>query len=283
LNGEDDEHVERLEQIETPLPPILVDRRSMRVIDGMHRLLAASRKKQESIEVVFFDGSTAEAFLRAVEANVTHGLPLSKVDRNAAAERIIASHPHMSDRAIAISTGLSARTVARIRQRVAVGAADIVARVGRDGKVRPLNSADGRTRAARLIAENPRALLPKIAPASGASPEPVRDVHMRLTRGGKPTAIRQDPPTKAGRNTAEDPEGVMEKLLRDPSLRHNEAGRHLLRLLQLHTNGRPSGDWMISAVPPHCVPLVASLARHCGRMWLEFAQALRDREQDQTG
>ncbi|QJT07197.1 transcriptional regulator [Streptomyces asoensis] len=239
---------------------------------------ALSRKGQESIEVIFFSGSDAEAFLRAVEANVTHGLPLSQADRNAAAERIITSHPHMSDRAIARSAGLSARTVARIRQRVTVDGPDTVVRVGRDGKVRPLNSTDGRARAARLIAENPRASLREIAIDAGVSPGTVRDVRMRLMRGDDPTAVRQDAPAKAEKNATETPDVILEKLLRDPSLRHNEAGRHLLRLLQFHAKG----DWIISAVPPHCTPLVADLAAHYGRMWLEFAQALEGRERPET-
>src|ERR1051326_1883704 len=42
LNGEDRAHILRLAETETPLPPILVDKRTMRVIDGMHRLMAAS-------------------------------------------------------------------------------------------------------------------------------------------------------------------------------------------------------------------------------------------------
>jgi hypothetical protein len=42
LNGEDKAHIARLAEMDTPLPPILVDRRTMRVIDGMHRLMAAS-------------------------------------------------------------------------------------------------------------------------------------------------------------------------------------------------------------------------------------------------
>jgi hypothetical protein len=42
LNGEDKAQIARLAETETPLPPILVDRRTMRVIDGMHRLMAAS-------------------------------------------------------------------------------------------------------------------------------------------------------------------------------------------------------------------------------------------------
>src|SRR5215469_10359581 len=73
LAGEDKAHIARLAEAETPLPPILVDRRTMQVIDGMHRLMAASLTGRESIEVEFFDGSAADAFLLAVQANVTHG------------------------------------------------------------------------------------------------------------------------------------------------------------------------------------------------------------------
>ena len=116
LNGEDKAHIARLAETETPLPPILVDRRTMRVIDGMHRLMAASLQGRETIDVIFFDGSEADVFLRAVQENIAHGLPLSQADRRAAAERIIASHPHMSDRAIGHSAGLAAKTVAAIRK-----------------------------------------------------------------------------------------------------------------------------------------------------------------------
>src|SRR5579859_6840630 len=117
LNGEDRAHIVRLAESETSLPPILVDRRTMRVIDGMHRLMAASLQGRDTIEVIFFDGSEADVFLRAVEENVAHGLPLSLADRRAAAERIITSHPHMSDRAIGQTTGLAAKTVAAVRKR----------------------------------------------------------------------------------------------------------------------------------------------------------------------
>ena len=117
LNGEDKAHIARLAETETSLPPILVDKRTMRVIDGMHRLMAASLQGRETIEVIFFEGSDADVFLRAVQENIAHGLPLSQADRRAAAERIIASHPHLSDRAIGHSVGLASKTVAAIRKR----------------------------------------------------------------------------------------------------------------------------------------------------------------------
>jgi hypothetical protein len=67
LEGEDKAHVAWLMETQASLPPILVDRRTMQVIDGMHRLQAASLKGRASIQVQFFDGSPADAFLRGVE------------------------------------------------------------------------------------------------------------------------------------------------------------------------------------------------------------------------
>ena len=70
----------------------------MRVIDGTHRLRAALLRGVDVIDVLYFDGPDADAFVLAVELNHTHGLPLSRADRTAAAERIIGSHPDWSDR-----------------------------------------------------------------------------------------------------------------------------------------------------------------------------------------
>lgn len=176
LNGEDKAHIARLAETETPLPPILVNRRTMRVIDGMHRLMAASLQGRETIDVIFIDGSEAGIFVRAVQENIAHGLPLSQADRRAAAERIIASHPHMSDRAIGHSADLAAKTVAGIRKRSSEDLPQSNARVGRDGRVRPLNSGEGRRRAAELLVQQPEASLRDVARAAGISPATVLDV-----------------------------------------------------------------------------------------------------------
>jgi hypothetical protein len=135
-NGESKAHIAQLAEVESALPPLLVDRRTMQVIDGMHRLRAAMLQGRQTIEVTFFEGTAADAFLRAVEANVRHGLPLSFADRKAAAARIISSHPHLSDRALAESTGLSAKLIARIR-RSTESVPRLNARVGKDGRTRP--------------------------------------------------------------------------------------------------------------------------------------------------
>ncbi|MEV7116747.1 ParB/RepB/Spo0J family partition protein [Streptomyces anulatus] len=295
LDGHDAEHVSRLAELDGQLPPILVDRRSMRVIDGMHRLLAACFKGRETIDAELFDGTPEEAFLRAVEANVTHGLPLSQEDRRAAAARIVEAHPQMSDRAIAQASGLGAKSVAAIRRTSTEATAQLAVRIGRDGKVRPLNSAEGRRRAAELIAENPEASLREVARSAGISPATVSDVRKRLLAGQLPVVERRPsaatpsaddiPPPESGqvprprvvrkvRLVQPDPVALMEKLLRDPSLRHKEEGRHLLRLLQQNALGNQMSAKLAAVVPSHCRDLVVDLARQYAETWMKFAQEL---------
>lgn len=66
-----------------------------------HRVEAALLNGKEEIEAEFFDGSADEAFVKAVELNIAHGLPLTLTERKLAAARIMASCPDLSDRAIA--------------------------------------------------------------------------------------------------------------------------------------------------------------------------------------
>jgi hypothetical protein len=202
LNGEDKAHIARLAETETPLPPILVDGRTMRVIDGMHRLMAASLQGRETVDVIFFDGNEGDVFLRAVQENVAHGLPLSQADRRAAAERIIASHPHLSDRAIGHAAGLAAKTVATIRKGSSEETPQSNARVGRDGRVRPLDSGIGRRRAAELLAQQPHVSLRDVARAAGISPATVLDVRKRLERGESPVPERLGGPDGRTEHTA---------------------------------------------------------------------------------
>jgi ParB-like chromosome segregation protein Spo0J len=292
LQGEDKAHVARLAEIDGPLPPILVDWRSMRVIDGMHRLMAALLNGQETINVQYYDGSESDVFLRAVEANVTHGLPLSLADRRAAAAKIVRSHPHMSDRSISKLAGLSNKTVAAIR-RAADPGPQLHSRVGRDGRVRPLNGTRGRERAAALMARYPDASLREVARGAGVSPGTVRDIRRRLQGGDEPapagnkTAAGRDgpgssparrPPAPALVSTpGPAPAALLERLLRDPSLRYNQQGRRLLGVLQLNTVMAEEWTSVMSTVPSHCAPTVAQLARQYATMWLRFAHELHER------
>jgi hypothetical protein len=287
----------------------LVDKRTMRVIDGMHRLMAAALRGMETIDAVFFEGSEADIFLRAVQENVTHGLPLSQADRRAATQRIIASYPHMSDRAIAQCVGLGAKTVGAIRKRSAADVAKSNVRLGRDGKIRPLDGSEGRRLAAELLTRQPTASVREIARGAGISPATVLDVRRRIERGESPvpgrasevgssvdadasrggnTGAAHGPsaaggsprPTSPGPQSADQaatgvtPARTVEKLLRDPSLRGSEEGRHMLRMLQTNAAGLESLPRVAAAVPPHCVGIVVELARQYARMWLDFTREL---------
>jgi ParB-like chromosome segregation protein Spo0J len=311
--GLDQEHVARLADADEPLPAILVRRSDWRVIDGMHRLLAALIRGQTTIDVEFFEGTADDAFLRAVEANVAHGLPLSQVDRRAAATRIIGSHPQMSDRAIAKASGLGAKAVASIRRRSTDDKQQLNTRVGQDGKVRPLSGVEGRRRAAEIMARDPQISLRQVARRAGISPATAKDVRERVQAGEIPAAQRPEPedpaedspgaserergvtselrddarcsvPPEGNRlrgdrsseTTQQTPGAVLERLLRDPSLRLKEEGRHLLRLLQQNASVEQSD--LADAVPLHCGALVVNLARQYAETWLEFAQLLDRRD-----
>jgi hypothetical protein len=235
--------------------------------------------------------------LRAVEENIAHGLPLSQADRRAAAERIIASHPHMSDRAIAHSVGLAAKTVAAIRKRSGEELPQSNARVGRDGRVRPLNSEEGRRRAAQLLAQQPAASLRDVAHAAGISPATVLDVRKRLARGesavpGKrpvdgtgngaesdaddesPAPLAGLGPPACGPAAARDPVCEVAKLLRDPSLWGSEGGKGMLRLLYVNAVAAEQLPDAAAGVPPHCVAVVVQLAWQYAKMWQDFAGEL---------
>lgn len=300
LDGQNIEHVQALAESEVTLPPIIVSRVTMRVIDGMHRLRAAVLRGQDEIEVRLFDGDESDAFVLAVEANITHGLPLSLSDRTAAAARIINSHPQWSDRAIASTTGLAAKTVAAIRRRSSEETPQmndrvLNARIGRDGRVRPHNAAEGRRIASELMTKRPAASLREVAAAAGISLGTAHDVRERLRRGENPILPKQHNEDQWGvqakhdgqsrRRATKVAEGtpitdramILQNLSRDPSLRHAESGRVLLRLLHVLAIG--SRDWtrLIDDLPAHCTPMVSDAARACADAWQKFAEQLEQR------
>ncbi|MFI6367620.1 ParB N-terminal domain-containing protein, partial [Nocardia sp. NPDC050630] len=116
VGGVSSRHLGVLAQLPGPLPPIVVHRATMEVIDGVHRLVVARRRKAVSIDVIFFDGAPQEAFVLAIELNSARGLPLSLADRKAAAGRMLADFPEWSNRRLAELAGLSDKTIASLRR-----------------------------------------------------------------------------------------------------------------------------------------------------------------------
>ena len=257
----------------------------MQVIDGMHRVRAAILSGVAYIEALLFEGAEDEAFLLAVRLNVTHGLPLSRADRVAAAVRIIHSSPQWSDRAIARAAGLSDKTVASIRRRTSAEIPHLPDRIGRDGRIRPVSPAAGRRMASDFIAKNPDAAISEIATRAGISPGTARDVRERLRNGLDPVPLRhrdtsrsqprgEDDRTRQRSLSARMTPVILESLRNDPALRYNETGRALLRLLALHTMSPADWEQLISAVPLHRAQAVAQVARSCSEAWQEFATRL---------
>lgn len=69
----------------------------------------------------------------------------------------------------------------------------------------------------------------------------------------------------------------MEKLLRDPSLRNNERGKGMRRLLHVNAAGVDQLPDVAATVPLHCVAIVVQLARQYAKMWQDFALELDGR------
>lgn len=284
LAGEVGEHTHMLAESSAVLPPILVHRPSMRVIDGMHRLQAARLRGQQRIQVRFYNGDKENAFILAVHANVAHGMPLSLADRTAAATRIVYSRPEWSDRIIAAATGLAPRTVSAIRRRSTAHSAWSNSRVGRDGRIRPVSSAAGRRLAGQLLAHNPHASLREIAKAAGLAPSTVGDVRRRLRSGQDPVPDRvrceRSPtagPGRDGEARAADLGSALHMLKRDPALRFTESGRVLLRWLDTHLIGSDEWNRLIDHVPAHCSGIIVALARTNAAAWRDFAERLDGR------
>lgn len=295
---EDPAHVRVLVESDERFEPLLVQRSTMRVIDGRHRLRAASLRGDTDIEVRCFDGDEDDAFVLAVRLNVHHGLPLTLSERKSAATRIVASYPHWSDRTVARCTGLSAKTVGKLRRQLTEEIPQLAARLGRDGKVRPLSPLDGRRRVVNQLREAPGTPLRELAERAGVSVSTVRDVRDRLRRGESPfpggrqrtesswgehpeSVVSGDdgrvPAAERARSRdatcrcEHDSQGVLRKLTQDPAFRGSETGRQLLRMLIATELDLDQWCTIIENVPSHGAPWVRAIAARRVEEWKRLA------------
>jgi hypothetical protein len=78
-------------EIGDPVPPILVDQKSKRVVDGFHRVRAYERLKRDTIPATFKTyPNEAALFADAVRFNATHGRPFDTYDRQRCVQRLFA-------------------------------------------------------------------------------------------------------------------------------------------------------------------------------------------------
>jgi ParB-like chromosome segregation protein Spo0J len=285
----DDEHVAALAEVLDDVPPIVVHARTLRVIDGVHRVHAAKKVGRRTIRALIFDGDEIEAHIEAVRSNITHGKPLSLVEREAAALRVLQLVPAWSDRRIAMVSGLSPKTVARLRERATVDPAQSRARLGRDGRLRPVDPAAVRRRVAEALRDDPGASNRAIAKRSGASQATVRDVRERLSQGlsevaSVPNRRRQrKAATTAAASPGSSPPPTLPVAAPAPA-----AGSPTARL----TDGVPGefatwfevrhiddSHWQrfVDIIPISRVYEIADACRRFSTSWRSFAGALEDR------
>ncbi|MEU7222087.1 ParB/RepB/Spo0J family partition protein [Nocardia iowensis] len=246
VRAEDAAHTQVLANTEAELPPILVHRSTMRLIDGAHRLKAAKLKGAKLIRARFFDGTDEEAFVLAVQANIAHGLPLSILDRKAASLRIMRMYPLWSDRKVAEVAGLDHKTVGAVRRQSSGEVPQTRHRLGRDGRMR---------RVRRPEVDRKRRPKTCDGPEGGpATPEPApadRVCHA----------------------------SVLQSLRRDPSLRLTETGRTVLRWLDASPRTPTQSADLADRIPEHCLNLVLDMARQNAANWQDFATRIGDRLQ----
>jgi ParB-like chromosome segregation protein Spo0J len=305
--GTDSAHVQIIAEVSNfrDLPPILVLRNNLRIIDGTHRFEAAKLRGEKTIRARIINCTDNDAFILAVKANTLHGLPLSRSDRVLGARRILGWHPDWSDRAIGVATGLSAKTIAVIRQESTDDTQIFSKRLGRDGKRRPVTALEGRKRAVEFITARPDASLREIARETDVSLGTVQDVRARMRRGLDPlTAGRVSPPLEVAdsQDPASEPAQpsplpnrlgprgiqrnverpswpkVSSKLMCDPSLKYTEGGRAFMRWMSMHVSN--SGEWkeFVDAVPAHWLGEISIVAERVSEDWRDFAEYLKSRQ-----
>ncbi|QIS10673.1 MULTISPECIES: ParB/RepB/Spo0J family partition protein [Nocardia] len=250
VRAENCAHTRVLANTETELPPILVHRGTMQLIDGAHRLQAAKSKGARVIRARFFDGTEQEAFVLAVRANIAHGMPLTTVDRKAAALRIMRMYPLWSDRKIAEVTGLDHKTVGAVRRQSAGDVPQTGHRLGRDGRMRRVRGTADRK---GCKTTRKRTGVPQPAP----EPEP----------------LPAQPVCSAA---------LLQSLRRDPSLRLTETGRMLLRWLDASPRTPTQSVDLADRIPEHCLNVILDMARQNAANWQGFAARIGDRLQSRT-
>jgi ParB-like nuclease domain len=273
------------------LPAILVQRHGYRVIDGMHRLEAAKIRGEKSIRARLVDCVDEEALFLAIRSNTLHGLPLSRADRISGAKRVLASHPDWSDRAVASVAGISAKTIAVLRNRSSEVVRSFDKRLGRDGKRRPVTGTEGRKRVAEYIGSHPDAPLRQVARETDVSLGTVHNVLELIRRGTDPVApqreaapVRRPPADIASTRDARHPYAlnwpqVQAKIVNDPSLRYTEGGRAFLRWMALHATHAEQWREFIEAIPVHWASEISAIAENMSGEWRVFADRLKTRDE----
>jgi ParB-like chromosome segregation protein Spo0J len=287
--GHDVRYAQTLAELDKELPPVLVHRESMIVLDGVHRVLAARRRGDAHIDVRYVEGSETDAFVLAVRANTAFGKPLTLAERQDCARRILMTHPHWSDRAIAESCGLSGKTVGALRERSTEEIPQLNSRdghghhdrrtsghrVGRDGRARPVNADERRERAAMLLQASPQSSLRAVAREVGLSPATVKDVRDRMVAAAGPRESSATPNATIEK-ALETPTGIGGTIT-DVALRTADDGEAFIAWFKERRLSPGEWEQFVGVIPVSRVYVVADDARECADEWRKFADAIEAR------
>jgi len=284
--GIDAGHVRALQELGGRWPPILVASTDRTVVDGLHRVHAARALGLAHLPCEFFTGGEEEAFAEFVRRNASHGLPLTLEEREAAARRMLRSHPDWSDRRVASTCGLSPGTVARLRRAAARDprtcatdpSGQLRARVGRDGRSRPLDRHELRLRIAEALRANPGASLRGVAVMVGASPGTVRSVRGQMGLEAGPAEGQREglACALAGASARATWADEVRAWLPDCAVLSTDEGSDFA---EWFTRTAVADEWQahVPAVPYSRIYDVADEARRRAAHWADFARALEAR------
>jgi hypothetical protein len=295
-SGVQPEHVRTLAQLEGHWPPLLVNRADQTIIDGAHRFHAARMLGYTQVWCVYFDGDRDEAFLEAIRRNTRHGLPLTLREREAAAAQLLGLHRDWSNRRVAESCALAHGTVAKIREQLcSTGeAGQLNKRVGRDGRIRPVDSAETRKKIESALVSTPGATARQIAAQVGASPTTVVTVRSRMRQDsvGSERQVVSSLPCATGtsgrQQAVEHPRSVpsasdrAEPWRSDLSLSSTPEQKQFLAWFEKTTIDK---EWteFIEIPPLSRVYQLADEARRRALNWEKFAQAIESRSSPSRG
>lgn len=291
------------------VPPILVREtaKGWSLVDGQHRLAAAKEAGRPTIRATVVALDDAEALEAAIEANTTHGKPLSLVERKAAARTLVES-TKFSDRRIASICSIDERTVAAMRpaDRPTAGNGAVGRSEGSDGKQRPASPEAAKAQReaiARMLDEHPDLSANEIArrlgcsamtvlavrkereapsegaaatpPAASATPtEQPGDACVTPSPAlGLAPPIPDDAPTTAGELL--DPCPVPGEWRKHPAMKRTNATRDAALILdrRMPRDSEPVAA-VAAGIPPELAPGLIREAHHAARFWTELADAL---------
>ena len=267
----DPDHVAALAEVLDRLPPVVVDGRTMTVIDGVHRLEAYKTLGRSRIPALMFRGNDMEALVIAIQANIQHGKPLNRGERQEAARALLHRCPERSDRWVGEVCGVSHTTVAVLRRSVAAAEAQV--RTGRDGRRRPVDPSLGRAAVARVMAENPTASIRQAAGAAGVAPSTVQRVAAGLARSQKPPLPRVALTVRA---TVWGPDDDL-AAGSEPALHDSLEGAEVTTWLARTAVSVEDLHAHLGSLPLSRVYEVADECRRRARTWAQMADALETR------